>query len=139
MARKPRILVIDDEPTINQVISLTLEAQGWTVERAFDGHEAVQKFKEFRPDALVLDVMMPKENGYKVSRMIKTLLASKAPKILLVTARRVDDQEGREEAVMEFAKADAVIYKPFYPQEIVDQLRSLLETGTEQPEGAEKR
>jgi len=126
MARKPRVLVVDDEPSINQAISLILEAEGYEVERAFDGQEAIRKFGAFNPDALVLDVMMPHQNGYKVSRMIKSLLPGKAPKVLLVTARRVDSDPDREQAVMAFSKADAVIYKPFLPKEIVEKLSDLL-------------
>jgi DNA-binding response OmpR family regulator len=131
MAGKKRILVVDDNKIINTVLRRTLELNGFDVESAFDGHEALGMVSTFKPHAVLLDVMMPKENGYRVSRMIKTFYtqrhSSPAPKIILLTARRLDDDPQREEVVLEYSKADAMVYKPFDSKILLDRLRSLLD------------
>jgi len=118
--------VVDDEDAINKMVCFLFEAEGFEVRRALDGQQAIEQFRQFRPHVLVMDVMMPKENGYRISRMIKSLLPGAAPKIVLMTARRLDHDRSREEAVMGFSKADAVVYKPFSPADLVATVRSLL-------------
>src|SRR5512140_3626082 len=99
MAVKKRILVVDDNKIINTVLRHILEQNGFEVETAFDGQEALHKVGTFKPHAVILDVMMPKENGYRVSRLIKTLYrhlqVGRVPKVLLLTARRLDDEPER--------------------------------------------
>src|SRR2546422_3267434 len=87
---KRKILVVDDEQVIRRMLSKLFEVNGYEVAMAENGIEALRVVGEFQPDAVILDVMMPKENGYRVSRKIKMLGRigglEKVPKILIVTA-----------------------------------------------------
>jgi two-component system alkaline phosphatase synthesis response regulator PhoP len=134
MAGKKKILVVDDNKLINTVVRHLLEANEFVVESAFDGQEALRKVATFKPHAVVLDVMMPKENGYRVSRLIKTLYphlqVGRVPKVLLLTARRLDDDPEREAAVQQYSMADAVMYKPFDNNALLAKLRSFVEEST---------
>ena len=65
------ILIVDDEPDIVETIKFLVESEGFCCLTAFDGEEALKLAKEKRPDLIILDVMLPKINGYKVSRLLK--------------------------------------------------------------------
>ena len=65
------ILIADDEVDIVETLKFVLETEGFNVITAYDGEEALKSAKEFMPDLMLLDVMMPKMNGYKVSRLLK--------------------------------------------------------------------
>src|SRR5205814_10060329 len=88
---------------------------------------------EFEPDLIVLDVMMPKENGLRVSRKVKMLgkLGSLrlVPRILMVTARDLSYDTEREQAMMEYSMADGVLYKPFNPDVLRSRVKALLMQG----------
>ena len=122
-----RVLVVDDEEMLARAIRNVLQAEGFEVEIASDGHEALRAFKSFRPDVMIMDVMMPKENGYRVSRMIKMLgpgaVGMRVPKIMLVTARNLGYDPEREEMLTQFSMADAVLYKPFKFKELLGKVR----------------
>jgi len=80
---------------------------------------------------VVMDVIMPGENGYRVCRALKELGShgmDAAPKIVLLTGRRVDDDPEREAILLEFARADAMLYKPCDPQRIRETIAKLLQT-----------
>lgn len=129
MDQYKRVLVVDDEKPIAKMISMLLLKNGYVVDTASNGEEALETMKVYWPDILVLDVMMPKINGYRVSRMIKLMGEMggprKTPKIILVTARDLRNDSEREEAMSDFSKADAVLYKPFRPVELLDKIKSL--------------
>ena len=126
MAARKRVLVVDDERAVNEVLCDALELNGFEVECAFDGEQAMQKVASFRPDAVVLDVIMPKENGYRVSRRIKTTEDGTPPKVLLLTGRRLSEYPDREDMFREFSMADGVMYKPIDMKGFVDRLRELV-------------
>lgn len=130
MSEEPRkVLVVDDESAIRAAIAEMLALHGFSVETAADGAEALEVAHRFHPDALVLDVMMPGENGYRVSRALKSRPgdgAAMPPFILLVTARRLDDDPEREEMFLRFSMADELLYKPFRLDEILARLRQRL-------------
>src|SRR5213593_2932048 len=110
-----KVLVADDHSSVRSMITEALETVGYSVASASDGQEALQVFRTFRPQIILMDVMMPGENGYRLSRMIKylgRLGTIRPPRILLVTARRTDDSPEREEALLAFSMADGVLYKP---------------------------
>ena len=71
MSDKKRILVVDDEPDFSSIVKANLEAEGFEVEQAYDGVEGLEKVKANPPDAIVLDVMMPEKDGYKVCAELK--------------------------------------------------------------------
>ena len=112
---KPRILVVDDESDISETVRFCLEQEGLEVRTAANGLEALGAIRTWLPHLVLLYVMMPGENGYRVCRLVKedqergTLPPTT---VLLVTARRLDDPE-REQTFAEFSRADGVIYKPF--------------------------
>ncbi len=120
------MLVVDDEPSIVATVSEALRMHGFEVETARDGVEALETAERYQPDALVLDVMMPRENGYRVSRALKAQPEGLVPKILLVTARRLDGEPGREETFLRYAMADDILYKPFRLSEVVKRMSALL-------------
>ena len=125
-----KILIVDDEPDIVETIKFGLEQEGFDVLTAYDGHEALDKVGEQMPDLVVLDVMLPKENGYRVSRFIKEAIKvgkiSKDIVILLLTARRLDNDPEREKFFMEFSSADQMMYKPFEMDELIKNINTLL-------------
>ncbi|MBI2496237.1 MAG: response regulator, partial [Candidatus Omnitrophica bacterium] len=71
MADKPRILVVDDEPLIVKLLAKHLEEDGFTVLTAMDGYEALTKARAESPDLILLDVILPKLNGFEVCTMLK--------------------------------------------------------------------
>ena len=124
---RTRILLADDEPDIVEPLQFCLEQEGYDVRTAGNGHEALGLARAWRPHVVLLDVMMPGENGYRVSRFIKEDVAAGCldpTVVILVTARRLDSSE-REEGLAAFSGADKVVYKPFDLDELLDTLRSI--------------
>ena len=86
MGDKKLILVVDDDPDLVEAVSLKLESEGFRVAKAYDGIQAWQRIKEERPDLIILDVMMPKKNGYQVCDEIKKDPEYKDITVVLLTA-----------------------------------------------------
>lgn len=126
---KGKVLVVDNQRDIVDTISFCLEEEGYEVLTAFDGHEALGVTRSEQPDLIVLDVMMPKENGYQVARYIredeKAGKLSKRTQILLLTARTVEEKE-REEFLQTWSGADGFMYKPFDLDELVGRVNQML-------------
>ncbi len=120
---KNKILVVDDEFEIDRAIQLILGQQdGYEVLVASDGEEALDKARKEKPDLIVLDLMLPKINGYKVCRMLKFDQAySKIPIIMLTAKARKSDLELGYEV-----GADAYITKPFEPVKLLAKVEELL-------------
>ena len=137
MDQKPRILVADDELDILETLIFTLQQEGYEVSSAKDGEEALRRARELEPDLILLDVMMPKENGYRVSKILKEEMAaeklSKDIKIVLLTARDLSGDAEREEMFMKFSQADEILYKPFELEELVHRIGAIL-GGSKEPE-----
>ncbi len=128
MERAKRILVVDDEPNVAELVTRSLEVAGYVVRSARDGEHAVRTLGVFAPHLLVLDVIMPGENGYRLSRAIKSNARQgrAAPKVLLLTGRRLDDDPERERIFIEFSLADDLLYKPFEIAELQRRVASLI-------------
>ncbi|MBN1847369.1 MAG: response regulator [Deltaproteobacteria bacterium] len=86
MDEKKLVLVVDDDPDLVEAVSMKLESQNYRVAKAYDGVEAWDKIKAERPDLIVLDVMMPEKNGYKVCDEIKNDPKYKDITVVLLTA-----------------------------------------------------
>ncbi|QSX07821.1 response regulator transcription factor [Alkalibacter rhizosphaerae] len=114
-----KILVVDDERSINDLIRLDLEFEGYVVESAFDGQEALDKVESFHPDLIVLDVMLPKINGFDVCKRVN---ADKSIPIILLTAKTdvIDRVLGLE------LGADDYLTKPFDNRELLARVKALL-------------
>ncbi len=119
-APAPRILVVDDEESITQLVSTVLRYEGFTVETAADGRSAVRAAEQFNPDLVVLDVMLPDLDGFEVYRR----LADSSPRIpvLFLTAR--DDARDRVHGLT--LGADDYVGKPFSLEELVARVRAVL-------------
>lgn len=127
---KPHILIVDDETDIVETVRFGLEQEGFEVSTAGDGEQALERARRMQPDLIVMDVMMPKENGYRVARQLREDQAAgklaKRPAILLLTARNLKADPEREQMFAEFSQADAIMYKPFEMDELVKRVRGLL-------------
>jgi DNA-binding response OmpR family regulator len=115
----PRVLVVEDEPVINEAVADRLRAEGFSVEQAYDGPGAVERYASTRPDLVVLDVMLPGFDGLEVCRRIQ---AQHPVPVLMLTAR--DDEA--DILVGLAVGADDYLTKPFRMRELVARLRALL-------------
>jgi CheY-like chemotaxis protein len=86
MSEKQRILVVDDDPDLVESVSMKLESENFSVTKAYDGVEAWDKIKEERPDLIILDVMMPRKNGYELCDELKKSEEYKDIIVVLLTA-----------------------------------------------------
>lgn len=114
-----RILVVDDEPNIIELTKLYLEQDGFRVDTAADGAEALELIKSYEPALVVLDIMLPEVDGFEVCRQTRTF--SEVP-IIMLTARDddVDKIVGLE------IGADDYLTKPFNPRELVARVKAIL-------------
>ncbi len=119
---KKQILVVDDELDMLMAIKLRLEASGYEVATATDGLEGLNAARKLKPDIIILDIMLPKMNGYKVSRFLKFDEEYKHIPVIMLTALSGD--EDRTTGVE--TGANAYITKPFETQELVDTVRRFL-------------
>ncbi|GAA1862165.1 response regulator transcription factor [Pseudonocardia ailaonensis] len=115
-----RVLVVDDEATLSDLLSMALRYEGWEVRSAGDGLSAVRTAREFKPDAVVLDIMLPDLDGLEVLRRMRAD-ASEVP-VLFLTAK--DSVEDRVAGLT--AGGDDYVTKPFSLEELVARLRGLL-------------
>jgi twitching motility two-component system response regulator PilH len=116
------ILVVDDSPTALQLISEPLTANGYQVITASDGEEALMRARQEMPDLIVLDIILPKLNGFQVCRQLKTDPATEGLKILLLSSKNQDSDKfwGEKQG------ADAYVTKPFEDEELLAGIRQLL-------------
>jgi two-component system KDP operon response regulator KdpE len=124
-----RILVIDDEPQITRVLRAALSAQGYDVRTANDPEEALQVFREWPPDLVITDLMMPVLSGVDVTRSIRT---HSATPVLILSVR--DHERSKVEALD--AGADDYITKPFSIQELLARVRAHLRRAPERTTAA---
>lgn len=120
-----RVLVVDDEPAIRETLSFMLEMEGFEVGQASDGVQALQQVREFRPAVVLLDVMMPKLDGYRVCQAIKADPTLVGVKVVILTA--MGQKADRERALA--AGADAYLAKPFDEEALLNLLRASVENG----------
>ncbi len=125
--QKQRILIVDDEPDILDMLEYNLQNEGYEVERAIDGDEALRIAKVFKPDLVLLDVMMPKLDGVEACRRLREQPDLKKTYIIFLTAR---GEEFAELAGFE-AGADDYITKPIKPRALLSRLRAILRRSVE--------
>lgn len=125
------VLVVDDEKTLVKALSFNLEKEGFRVEKAYDGEEALQKVFDLKPDIVVLDLMLPEVDGFEVCRRIRKKL--EVP-IIMLTARTedIDKVLGLE------LGADDYLTKPFNSRELVARIRAILRRSTFREDEAKK-
>jgi len=116
------VLIADDEQDIVETLQFMLEAEGIKCITAYNGEDALNFAKNFNPDLILLDVMMPKMNGYKVCRLLKFDKKYKDIPILIITARSQEE----DRLIGEETGADEYITKPFEIIEITEKIKKYL-------------
>ncbi|MBD3337378.1 MAG: response regulator [Candidatus Eisenbacteria bacterium] len=125
MARGRTILIVEDEPALRRFLELLLRRHGFEVRAAEDGQAALDCLAEATPDLVLLDLMLPKIDGFEVCRRLRAQPATAATPVFVVTARAT--QEARRRCAV--AGADAFIAKPYDPRALVEQITRRLEGG----------
>ena len=115
-----RVLVVDDEPSLAELLASVLRYEGWEIRTAGDGAEAVRTAREFRPDAVVLDIMLPDFDGLEVLRRVRAELPHVC--VLFLTAK--DAVEDRVAGIT--AGGDDYVTKPFSLDEVLERIRAVL-------------
>lgn len=120
--RVVRILVVEDEPAQRAFLSYNLSAEGWSILEAGDGEEGFLVAEEAKPDAIVLDWMLPKRSGLELCRMLKARRCFRDVPILMLSARATGEDRVRG---LETG-ADDYLPKPYAVAELISRLRALL-------------
>jgi DNA-binding response OmpR family regulator len=120
MAMTKTVLVVDDDQDTVDILQLYLEHEGYRSVVAYDGQEALKSVKEFDPDLIILDLMLPIVGGFQVCRHIR---AESLVPIVILTAR-LDEESRRAGAEV---GAQDYITKPFSPKEVVSRVHAILE------------
>ncbi|MGH3148295.1 MAG: response regulator [Rubrobacter sp.] len=128
-----KVLIVDDEPNIREVVGLYLRRDGHDVVSAADGEEALEVFRESEPDLVVLDLMLPRLSGLEVCRRMQ---AERRVPLIMLTARG----EEEERIVGLSLGADDYVVKPFSPRELAARVVAVLRrTGTDRAEGSDDK
>lgn len=121
MSDKSRILIVDDDPIILRVLSNVLAPEGYEIDTASDGKEALNKIPEFEPDLILLDVMLPEMDGFAVCRQLRADDRFGDVPVVFITA--LDDQKSRLQGIE--AGADEFLNKPINPVELKARARTI--------------
>ncbi|MDY6933695.1 MAG: response regulator [Spirochaetota bacterium] len=127
MADKKKVLLVDDDPDFVEATRLIIEKGGYDVQVAYDGNEGYEKVKAYRPDVMVLDVMMPHKDGYTLCSELKSDPEYNEIPILLLTAvaSHISETKYTPRMGME-TEAEDYLDKPAEPKEILERVRKLL-------------
>jgi two-component system response regulator MprA len=118
--RAMRVLVVDDEPAVREALGRALKLDGFDVQTAIDGRDAIRRLPDVRPDAVLLDVLMPGLDGLEVCRRMRDT-GDRTPVLMLTARDAVSDRVAGLEA-----GADDYLTKPFALEELLARLRALL-------------
>jgi len=119
---RPRVVIADDDPDIRRLVQITVSNAGCDVTVASDGEQALELVRASPPDLVILDVLMPRMDGWEVARELKADPATQAVPIMFLTSR------GQEHDVLEGFNSGAADYmvKPFSPRELQVRVRAVL-------------
>jgi DNA-binding response OmpR family regulator len=126
---RARVLVVDDEPDLIRILEFGLRAAGYQVDIAADGQEGLKKARELRPDIILLDLMLPKLDGYKVCRLLKFDERYRQIPIIILSART---QPGDQSLAIQMG-ANRFVTKPYEFSEILAFIEDLLKTESPSP------
>ena len=129
-----KILVVDDDPDIVELLEYNLQKEGYEVKTAPDGRKGVQIARDFRPDLILLDIMMPQQDGIETARMIREDNDLRDTYILFLTAR---SEEYSEIAAFEVG-ADDYITKPIKPRALMSRINALFRREAQKSETGEE-
>ncbi|MDP2928750.1 MAG: response regulator [Candidatus Omnitrophota bacterium] len=116
------ILIVEDEQNLVELLKFRLETNGYHVEVAFDGEDGLSKISTVKPDLVILDIMMPKIDGYEVLRRVKADPKTKNIPIIVLTARTQNKDIDQAKTL----NADSFIAKPFEPSQLLGEIERLL-------------
>jgi two-component system phosphate regulon response regulator PhoB len=125
----PLVLIVEDEAPLVTMLRYNLEREGFAVDAAADGEEALLRIAERRPDAVLLDWMLPLVSGLEVCRRIRRASATRSLPIIMLTAR---GEEGDRIRGLD-SGADDYVVKPFSPSEVVARLRAVIRRARPEP------
>ncbi len=117
-----KVLIVDDEQDIVESLKFVLDSEGYDCYTAYNGEDGLKSAKELLPDLIILDIMMPKMNGYKVSRLLKFDKKYKDIPIIMLTARSQEE----DKLIGEETGADEYITKPFDLDYVVEKVKGYL-------------
>jgi len=114
---------VDDEPNILMSLEFILEMEGYEVHTARDGEEALEVAERVRPDLILLDVNMPRKDGYEICRIIREREEMAGTKVIMLTAKgqTLEKKKGLE------VGADEYVTKPFSAEELLEKIRTMIE------------
>ncbi|MEU9835665.1 response regulator [Streptosporangium sp. NPDC048047] len=116
-----KVLVVDDDEVIRQLIAVNLTLEGFQVETAFDGQDCLDKVRDVMPDVITLDVMMPRLDGWMTATKLRRNEGTSHIRVVLITARAQEDDRRRGFGI----GVDAYLTKPFDPAELIQVVREL--------------
>ncbi|HTI02181.1 MAG TPA: phosphate regulon transcriptional regulator PhoB [Acidisoma sp.] len=135
LANKPLVLIVEDEAALMTMLRYNLEKQGFRVEEAGDGEEALNRINEVKPDMVLLDWMLPHLSGIEVCRQIRRRPATRELPVIMITARSED-----QDAVRGLnTGADDYVTKPFSTEALVARMRALMRRSNTVPAKGELR
>ncbi|MFC2021168.1 response regulator transcription factor [Chloroflexota bacterium] len=130
MQKQIKILIVDDDPDIRVAISTVLEAHSYTVVTASDGEEGLIKIKDERPDLMILDLLMPKMDGFSVLKELQDPRRTKYSNIPILILTSVKEDASRRRYEMETGlelNVDDYVEKPIDPHVLVERMERLLQ------------
>ena len=120
--RQQRIVVADDDPIVVRFLSAVFQGEGFEVRTAEDGEKAIQVIREFKPDLIILDLVMPYRDGFEVCQRVRALPESRRTPVIILSMK-----EKEQDALRAFeVGADDYIRKPFNALELVARARKLI-------------
>jgi len=119
-----KILAVDDEPNILMSIEFILDMEGYEVHTAHDGEEALEVADRIRPDVILLDINMPRKDGYEVCRILRERKDMAGMKVIMLTAKgqTLEKKKGLE------VGADEYVTKPFSAVDLLQKIRACIES-----------
>ena len=135
MTDSPKIMIVDDDTILRDMYAERLHAEGMQVEIAANGEEALAKLEKSKPDLILLDIMMPKINGFAALEMIKSTPAYKDIKVILLTALIQSENKIRG---LGAGAEDYIVKSETMPGEVVNKIKKVLGTGSETKAPAEE-
>jgi CheY-like chemotaxis protein len=121
MEHNGSVLVVDDEPQVVSVLEFTLRADGFRTHTAHDGLEALEQIRRHHPSLMLLDVMMPRMDGWSVLEQLRAMPAAERPRVVMVTALASAADKTKATAL----GAEAYLPKPFDIERLLDVLHGL--------------
>ena len=117
-----KLLIVDDESDLVEMVALRLEANGFSIIKAYDGQDGLEKARSLKPDLIILDLMLPKIDGFNVCRMLKFDDKYKDIPIIIFSAKAQDSDKQLGEDV----RANAYLTKPFEAEVLLAHIKKLI-------------